>query len=221
MSTNRYEAEQETKERSHNNAVRELAQSRHETKEFLTHAEVEGAPPYQTIINPDPPTPGQINGRSRWQPPRWADAVRGLHAATLEYWTEVKPYRSRVMNKWEDPVAKIPHPRPGEWETQYQRFNQEFDQRGVDYSTAEITLKELGQNWRFQNIVLACRHDEGVTTRQEKIYLPPVACRAIYEELNDILEELGLSAEVREIEAHATDPGVPDDIDDWGIEDDA
>lgn len=218
MSANRWEAEQETKERAHNNAVREIARSRHWTKEYLTEAEVEGVPPLQTIINPMPPAPGLLNGRFDYQPPSWADSLRGLHAAMLEFWTEVKPYRERISTDWSETTVTVQVPKQGEWKRRQQQFNQEFEQRGVILSWAEVTMEDLAEQWRFQSISLACREDGQVTTRQEKIYLPPAACRTFYEELNAALLELGLLAEVREIEGHATDPGVPDDIEDWGVD---
>lgn len=220
MSSNRWEAEQETKERAHNNAVRELAETRHWAKEYITEAEVEGVPPYRTLINENPPVPGNIHGRRNWRPPSWGDALRGLHAYTLDLWTEVRPYQDRLSDDWDDEIAEIRIPYPGGWsDEETGRFNQTYEQRGVSYKSKKITMKNLSENWRFQSITLACRNGERVIPRQEKIYLPAIACRIIYEKLNDSLRELGLLAEVREREGHATDPGVPDDIDDWGYYD--
>lgn len=212
MSSNQYEAEQETKQQSHNNAVRELANSRNRLKEALTMAELDGVPPYRTVINNAPPNPNDIMGG--FHSPPWSESLRSCHAAALEFWAEVKPYRANAMDKWQAELAVVNVPIEGEWTTEGRRHRGSIRRRGLDYKPVSVTLKDLGE-WRFHQLTLVMESAEERKERAEKVFLPPAACNHVYQQLNSVLEEIGLLAEVREKEAHDKDPGVPNDVNEW------
>lgn len=218
-SNNRYEAGQETKQQAHGNAVRELAKSRHRAKQALTQAEVQGAPPFATVVNEKPPEPNVLAGSHDYTPPDWASALRAAHAATLEYWSELKPYRDRAQERWETPLIEAPYPKTGDWVGRRRQQLPAIQVRPLEYVSTVVRLADLG-TWRFQQVILAAKHPQpmrGTETirRPEKVYLPLVACQHAYQQLNDILEEIGLAAEVREASGTDADPGVPDDVEAW------
>jgi len=199
--------------------VRELAESRTLAKQALTQAEAADVPPYLSVANPQPPSgPDEHGAASRGASER-RSVLKRLHASTLEYWEEVRAHRDRVAEKWQKPLLKVGYPVAGEWEPRPTRHGPPAYVRPLGSEPAVVALDTLGQ-WRFNQVTLGwrrtTRRGREETTRAEKVYLPPLACQRVFEQLNDVLDELGLSAAVRDATSSDTDPGVPDDIDAWG-----
>lgn len=216
MSSNRYEAEKETREQAHSNSVRSLGESRQRLKQALTMAEGNDVPPFRTVLNTNPPTMNDITGGHTQ--PYWADALRTTHAAALEFWDECRPYRKHALAKWQEDLCQVQYPKEGNYTAESKRHGAPVQRRGLDYETTTISLDGLGW-WRFRQVALACKKRDETKERIEKVYLPPIASHSVFEQLLDVLEELGLGAEVREAEGHDRDPGVPQDIDAWEMED--
>lgn len=218
MSSSQYEAEVETARHAHSNSVRALAESRRWAKEALTHAEAKGAPPFQSIVNPEPPTP---TDSSSGQSPPWAGALRELHTSVIEYWGELRSYRSEVPELWREGLIKVGYPVPGDWERRSRRYKKDYRQRGIGFEEQAVGLANLGW-WRFRQVELLCEYtttferQTRTRGRAEKVYLPPAAAQRAFEQMNDVLEELGLAAEVRKNAKGDVDPGTPGDADDWG-----
>lgn len=218
---NSYEAREETKQRAHSNAVRELADSRSKLKDAITLAESEGVPPYRTLVNPYPPTDAGLNGGMRT--PQWGETLRLCHATALEFYSEVEPYKHHHPKLWEEELITVNFPQVNGTVTEERRHqNPDIEKSHIEYREMPLTLDSLSK-WRCQEILLSCQYKkkfEGKQTRsrREKILLPIAACDSIYRQLNKVLERLSLLAEIREEGAADTDPGQPDDIDVWGEE---
>jgi hypothetical protein len=187
-------------QQAHRDAVERLTQSRRMAKDALAEAEIKGLPGAVTIANDQPPTKASIRGSENYRRPAWADAAQTLHATTLSYWSEVRPYRQQVEGLWNSRLADIERPVQADaWREEKPTGKLPRRYRGVDYITRPLALSSLGR-WRSKNVTLAChverRHGDDIRKRREEdVFLPLLAASLVIETLDDVLAELGLLAE--------------------------
>jgi hypothetical protein len=205
-------AEEKSQKQVQRHSVHSLAQSREFAKQALSRSEASGAPPYQSVINPRPPKPGRPGGPKR-EEPSWAGSLRELHTSMLEFWEEVRIYRDRASELWEEPLIKVEYPIEGDFSREPRDYERDHYVQSIEFKVSPIALSTLGW-WRYRDVTLARRHTKDhrrklkTTRRSEKVYLPPAAAKVCYEKLNDVLQEIGLAAVITATTHKSEEPGL-------------
>jgi hypothetical protein len=116
---------------------------------------------------------------------------RNLHAAVLNYYDLLRPYRSEVdADLWEKRSHTVRNTEIGDVELRLGRADD-----GEEYS--------LSNEWRMRyetELVESEDHMEGrkQEAREQRIFLPPAGARVVYGWLNDALYNLGFAAEPKQ-----------------------
>lgn len=205
-------------QQAHREAIDRLTELRTLAKNSLAEAEMGGVPGARTIANDTPPTKDSRYGSNSYRKPKWVDRAQQLHASTLSYWSEVRPYRTEAPGLWGETLAEVERPVPADtWRKTKPTGKLPRRYRGVEYITRPLSLETLGR-WRSKSVTLEChveqRHGEDIRrTRDEDVFLPLLGASLVVETLDDVLSTLGLLAEVETAGDDGDSPGInPEDI---------
>lgn len=117
-------------------------------------------------------------------------AQRYLHAAVLNYYDLLRPFRAEVNEKlWAKRVYVVTGTEMGDLEIR------------LDSPPNSDELYSLSSNWRMRyeskrQIEESHMFGEEQRTEDVRVFLPPIACREVYDWLNDVLHDLGFTAKV-------------------------
>jgi hypothetical protein len=154
---------------SHREWVKGVGEVRQAVRESLIKTSTEGVDPERVT----PPTDGAKR-----------DAVTDLHAYVLDYREQLRPWGGQVPEKWTETLHTAHVPQIGSHDEQF----------------VDVSLNSLDE-WRLQEAKVTRQVDHHVRGTQEKtakvrVRLPPAACAAANQQLDAILEQLGLAADV-------------------------
>ena len=112
---------------------------------------------------------------------RHYDPLKGLHTSIIDYSDQIRPYRKRVNGEWEETLYSVESP-----------------------FAEEISLAKLPK-WRKRTISFQQEQSSAISGSsqsvvQQRVWIPPLAASECYYQLNDIVEELKLAAELPEPE---------------------
>jgi hypothetical protein len=132
-------------------------------------------------------SPKTISGQKR--------AQRLLHAAVLNYYDLLRPFRTEVREElWAKREYVVSGTELGELTIR------------LDSPPKSDRLYSLSSEWRMryeskQEVEESHMFGKQVQSNNVRVFLPPVASREVYDWLNDVLHDLGFTAEV----AHSRD----------------
>ena len=152
-----------------------------------------------------------------WNPVNVPELVQFLHAQTMDYYRHIRPKRQGIRGgKWEEPLVSVEVPQSQTVDCGMTDWYGEFDIGDVltdaEWTAKPVALGTLREKWaqgtsvRISAEVVHRGTRERITEHRDlQLHLPPAACAAVLEQLDDCLEDLGWIPAVGEIDIGADD----------------
>lgn len=185
---------------AHSYWIKTLHEARNHAREAITSAEAWGLSPELSV--------GPVDVEDMSKPQK---IMAQAHSYTLEYYDHLSPWRQRHSDLWEEKIwsGRMPTGEFEEHETQKKHLGAEVL---AEPELDEKSLKlENVPAWRMRIVT----HHNGADVSRYKLYLPPGACWAIYNQLMSVQNQLDIAADVGPIIPSDEEVGVltHDDVD--------
>lgn len=173
------------REAAHRNWVTDIAEAKQLCREYQRLCEERGVPSDAILV-----TQGMSVEQAR--------ALRGFHGAALDYREQLAPWASRLEeqgNHWSDELLHVGLP-------------DGMDGEGLP--PLSISLATLDE-WRMTNFELVEESvdmygDVNTSTETVRVFLPATASSAVYQRCNSCVDDLGLAADVADLETEIVPP---------------
>jgi hypothetical protein len=184
---------------AHRDWVQSIADARRETRKHLVQIERAQSPSKGPFIHPETP-----HGMKR--------ARQDLHSVLLDYRSNVAPFRDRVPELWKQEIDTVQYPKEPDGElTLGDRIleTESVSSIGfekvlpeVEWGIAPVTLENIPDFWQMREFKVDVHVHQRFNGYQlsewrERVWIPPSTARKAFDQLNDILDHLGLTAEIK------------------------
>lgn len=156
-------------------------------------------------------------GIDNWRSVDAPQIVQFCHAKTMDYYRHISPKASGLPEElWKTEITRVAVPAPQQIEAGMTNWYGDYELDGVlseaDWTEKPVTLDTLREEWQETSTVDIEIHIENratgeVTVEQQRfdIHLPPAACEAVIQRLDECLDDLKWLPDAGEYSIQADD----------------